>query len=240
MLASVATVWQLLRGAQGRTHAERLQSFYGRQAAHYDRFRERLLHGRAELIERLPITPGAHVIELGGGTARNLDFFGDRIRDAGLVEVVDLCEPLLQIARRRIGERGWDNVQVRNADATQWRSQAGLADVVYCSYSLSMIPNWFAAIDNALALLKPGGVLGVVDFYVSRRHPAPGRVRHSLFTRHFWPLWFGHDNVHLLPDLLPYLDRAGHTVAVDECRGSIPMLPLATVPYFVWTGIKRP
>src|SRR5258706_8024150 len=44
----------MLRGIpQSGTHAENLQSFYGTQADDYDRFRERLLQGRAELITRL-------------------------------------------------------------------------------------------------------------------------------------------------------------------------------------------
>ena len=45
-------------------------------------------------------------------------------------------------------------------------------DVVTFSYSLTMIPDWFAAIENALRMLRPGGQIGVVDFYVSRKYPA--------------------------------------------------------------------
>jgi S-adenosylmethionine-diacylgycerolhomoserine-N-methlytransferase len=241
MFANVATVWHMLKGARGADHVSRLEHFYGKQAANYDRFRERLLHGRAELIERLPLSEGCHLIELGGGTGRNLEYFGDeRLARAGQVEIVDLCPSLLTVARERIAARGWRNVSAIEADACTWRSQHGLADIVYCSYSLTMIPDWFAAIDNALRLLKPGGVLGVVDFHVSRKHPAAGRQRHSLFTRHFWPLWFGHDNVHPNPDLLPYLDRACHGVQVEEHRGSVPYLPFARMPYLIFTGIKRP
>ena len=34
-----------------------------------------------------------------------------------------------------------------------------------------MIPDWFAAVDHAWRLLRPGGTIGVVDFYVGRKHP---------------------------------------------------------------------
>ncbi|WP_197711004.1 hypothetical protein [Chromatium okenii] len=51
---------------------------------------------------------------------------------------------------------------------------------------------------NALALLKPGGKLGVVDFYVSEAQPAAGLVApRAALTRWWWPRWFGHDGVHL-------------------------------------------
>ncbi|MGB5466186.1 MAG: SAM-dependent methyltransferase, partial [Sedimenticolaceae bacterium] len=68
-------LWALLRGQpRGRSHAERLQSFYAPQASRYDEFRERLLQGRRELVADLAPSRGARVIELGAGTGRNLDF----------------------------------------------------------------------------------------------------------------------------------------------------------------------
>jgi S-adenosylmethionine-diacylgycerolhomoserine-N-methlytransferase len=238
MFANVATVWHMLKGARGDSHAERLESFYSKQADNYDSFRERLLHGRAALIEQLPVNDGSHIIELGGGTGRNLEFFGDRIRRAERVEIVDLCPSLLDVARQRAKGRSWHQVDCIEADATHWKSPHGQADIVYCSYSLTMIPDWFAAIDNALAMLKPGGLLGVVDFYVSRKHPSAGRARHRLHTRHFWPLWFGHDNVHPNPDLLPYLERKHERVHVEESLGHVPYIPFSKVPYFIFTGTK--
>ena len=55
-------------------------------------------------------------------------------------------------------------------------------DVVTFSYSLTMIPDWFLAVDHAWRLLRPGGTIGVVDFYVSRKHPDPGWRRHPWST----------------------------------------------------------
>ena len=200
---------------------------------HYDSFRERLLHGRRELVELLDPAAGDHVVELGGGTGRNLLFFGARLACLGSIEIVDLCPALLEQARLRT--RLLPNVHVVEADAVAYRP-ARPADYVYFSYSLSMIADWRCAIDNALGMLKPGGVLGVVDFYVSGAAPKPGEVAHSAFTRFFWPRWFAHDGVHLTPEhprrlreLLPehvYLER----------RGAVPYLPGLRVPYYVFIG----
>ena len=63
------------------------------------------------------------------------------------VYVVDLCEPLLNIARRRFKERGWTNVHVLCQDATEfflpeWSSGTdpkGSLSFVTLSYSLSMV-----------------------------------------------------------------------------------------------------
>ena len=96
--------------------------------------------------------------------------------------------------RARVAARGWPHVETARADVTTWRPPAGgAADVVTLSYALTMIPDWFRAVDNAWAMLRPGGVIGVADFYVSRRHPAAGHVRHGWAPRTLWPIWFGAD-----------------------------------------------
>lgn len=229
LAAEARVLRQLLRGLSGEGgHAERLNRFYGPQAEHYDRFRERLLHGRQALIDRLAPGPGEHVVELGGGTGRNLDFFGSRIATLGSVGVVDLCRPLLAVAERRARELS--NVRIIEADATRYRPEHPV-DIVYFSYALTMIPDWRAAIDNAIAMLKPGGRLGVVDFHI-----APG---HGRLARAFWPRWFGHDGVRLSPEHLPYLLDRLETTALQQAFGPVPYLPGLRVPYYVLVG-RRP
>src|SRR5262245_16431479 len=83
---------------RGATHAERLEGFYRGQAEGYDDFRKRLLHGRRELYERLPAPDGGVWIEMGGGTASNLEYLGDRISTLKEVLVVDLSPSLLSVA----------------------------------------------------------------------------------------------------------------------------------------------
>jgi S-adenosylmethionine-diacylgycerolhomoserine-N-methlytransferase len=238
MAGDLAVIRQLLRGEPRHgEHKDRLERFYGPQADAYDRFRERLLHGRKELIDALPVGPGAHVVELGGGTGRNLEFFGERLPTFASVTVVDLCPPLLERARQRSAAHGWSNVHCIEADATRF-GPAQPVDAVYLSYSLTMIPDWFAAIDNALAMLKPGGVLGVVDFYVSRKHPAAGLKRHGMFDRTFWPMWFGHDGVRPNPDHLPYLLARSHQVDLVESQARVPYLPGLRCPHYRYIGRK--
>jgi S-adenosylmethionine-diacylgycerolhomoserine-N-methlytransferase len=99
-----------------------------------------------------------------------------------------------------------------------------------------MIPDWFAAVDHAVELLKPGGLIGVVDFYVSRKHPEPGRQRHGWFTRSFWPLWFANDNVFLSSEHVPYLHRKFETVQFSEHRARAPYLLGLRVPYYRFVG----
>ncbi|AOU98780.1 methyltransferase type 12 [Acidihalobacter yilgarnensis] len=232
-------LWTLLRGQPGgATHAERLNRFYAPQATRYDDFRERLLHGRGDLLAALAThlpSRGGRLIELGAGTGHNLAYLGDRVDTLACAELVDVCAPLLAQAQRRWS--GHDNVVVREADATRYRPEHPV-DAVYLAYALTMIPDWYEAVDNALEMLRPGGVLGVVDFYVSRPHPAPGRVRHGALARHFWPAWFGHDGVRPSADHLPYLTRRLEVLRIDERRAPVPYLPGLRMPYYLFVGRK--
>ena len=110
---------------------------------------------------------------------------------ASKVYIVDLSTSLLAVARERAAERGWDNVVCVEADATTFVPPEGLGavDLVTFSYSLTMIPDWFAAVEHAKALLRPRGTLGVVDFYVARKWPAAGMRKHSWAFRTFWQIW---------------------------------------------------
>ena len=233
----LAVLQRLLRGMpRGRSHAAALSEFYAPQARSYDRFRERLLRGRAELIARLDLPERAYVIELGGGTGRNAEFFGDRIARIETLEIVDVCAPLLAEARERA--RRIRQMRVVEADATTYRP-AQPADCVYFSYALTMIPDWRAALANALTMLKPGGVLGVVDFHVSSARPGADCVRHGAITRRFWPAWFGHDGVKLDAEHLPTLRRLLPAHEFVESRASVPYVPFGRVPYYVFIGRKR-
>jgi S-adenosylmethionine-diacylgycerolhomoserine-N-methlytransferase len=162
---------------------------------------------------------------------------GEGLGRVAWLELVDLCTPLLEQARQRWA--GQPKVRVVEGDACRYRP--GMPpDAVYFSYALSMIPDWTTAVDNALAMLPGDGLLGVADFYVSRPHPAPQRVRHGAFTRTFWPLWFGHDGVHPSPDHLPYLESRLDLLKLHEGRARVPYLPGMRVPYYVLLGRKRP
>src|SRR5262249_4699106 len=146
-------------------------------------------------------------IDMGGGTGANLDYFGARISRLNKIYVLDLSHSLLEVARKRAFAKGWTNVETVEADATTFRPPGGLVDVVTFSYSLTMIPDWFAAIENALGILKPGGIIGVVDFYISRKFSGAGLARHGWWTRTFWPTWFALDNVFPSSDHVPFIYR---------------------------------
>ena len=122
----------LLKPVRGKTHEDRLESFYGGQAQDYDRFRRRLLQGREQLWQQLTVPEGGIWVDMGGGTGANLEFFGDKLSRLQKVYVVDLSQSLLDRAQQRIDAEGWGNVTTVKADATTFCPAEGAADVVTC------------------------------------------------------------------------------------------------------------
>ena len=94
-----------------------------------DNFRERLLQGRRELIDQPPAAPGSRGIEIGGGTGRNLDFFGSRLNSFVSIEIFDLCQPLLDVAARPTLRL--KNVRLTRADASTYRPDAAVGCVYF-------------------------------------------------------------------------------------------------------------
>ncbi|MDO4582926.1 MAG: class I SAM-dependent methyltransferase [Planctomycetia bacterium] len=228
----------LFTRGRGENHADRLDHFYSGQAGGYDDFRKRLLKGREEMMRLIPPQDEAVWVDMGGGTGANLEWIADRIPKLKQVYIVDLASSLLGVAQERIADRGWTNVQAVHADATLFTPEEGYADIVTFSYSLTMIPDWFAAMDNALRILKPGGTIGIVDFYVARKWPAENHRKHSWFTRSYWPVHFSTDNVFLSGDHLPYLERHFETLRLQEFYAKIPYIPLIRAPYYIYLGKK--
>lgn len=219
-------LWRMLCGQpRSGSHAERLQAFYAPQADRYDTFRARLLHGRQRLIDQLNLQPGERVVELGGGTGSSLARIGDRLPGLHRLQLVDLCPALLALAQARAQAHA--NVEVIEADATQWQPDQAV-DVVFISYALTMIPGWQAVLDNAHAMLRPGGRIGVVDFHL----PADA----SRLSKIFWQRWFAHDGVHLSDTHLPALSQRFVEQHREQAHARLPYLPGLHAPYYLFIG----
>lgn len=228
----------LLKPVRGDSHAQRMESFYGGQAGAYDDFRKRLLKGREELYQSLPKPIGGVWVDMGGGTGSNIENLASHIDQLKQVYVVDLSTSLLQVATERFQKRGWNNASAVAADATKFLPPEGFADVVTFSYSLTMIPDWFAAIENAKRMLKPGGTIGVVDFYVGRKFAAAGTKQQRWLARNLWQPWFATDNVFPSPDHLPFLRHHFQQIELVEERNRLPYVPLLRAPYYRFIGKK--
>ncbi|HEX7822376.1 MAG TPA: class I SAM-dependent methyltransferase [Sphingobium sp.] len=159
----------------------------------YDLSRKYYLLGRDGLIRALAVPAGGSVLELGCGTGRNLALVARRYPMARLYGV-DISSEMLKSARRNA-----PTAHLAQGDATRLDTAALLGeatfDRIFMSYTLSMIPGWQGALDQAARLLAPGGQLHVVDFGQQEGLP---RWFRALLTR-----WLARFHVTPRGDLLP-------------------------------------
>lgn len=223
---------------KGSTHAKRMESLYENQSENFDRFRKRLLHGRKKLITLLDIPKNSVWVDLGGATGSNLEYLGEQVHDLKKIYIVDIAPSLLRIAEQRIRRNNWTNVEIVQDDATRIQLKER-ADIVTFSYSLSMIPDWNIALENAFCLLAEDGKIGVVDYYLGRKHPQEGMKHHNLFNRFFWQLFFSGNDVFPSTEHIPFLRHRFRETYLEERAGKIPYLPFAKAPYYLFIGKKQ-
>lgn len=141
-----------------------VQTFYRYQAFLYDWTRWTILHGRRRAIAHLALRPDSAVLEIGCGTGLSFRHLLGRLDpQRGRLVGVDFSPQMLRQAERRVRSRGWTNVTLVLADATELELGERFDGILF-AYSLSMIPDWSAALERACAHLKPGGRLVVLDF----------------------------------------------------------------------------
>mmetsp|Transcript_12300 Transcript_12300/g.29012 ORF Transcript_12300/g.29012 Transcript_12300/m.29012 type:complete len:700 (-) Transcript_12300:473-2572(-) len=232
-------------------HGSKIEAFYEGQKDDYDAFRESFLHARPVLADCIPLRniPGKMIwVDVGGGTARNLEFFSPKtLQDTfSKIYVVDISPSLLEVAKKRVEAAGLkDLVECVCCDfcdpgaVAAALPKAGTCDVVTFSYSLSMIPDKAAALSSAVKLLKPKGegVMGIADFY----YGGGKRASHGLgdedgitnvLTRIYCELtrlWFKQDGVILLKRSMFKAveeDLDFDSVPSEFFRKSVPLLPV--------------
>ena len=141
-----------------------VQGFYRFHACVYDWTRWTILHGRRRAVAQLGLRPDSEVLEIGCGTGLNFRFVLEKLDpNRGRLLGLDFSADMLKRAKKRVDSRGWSNVELLEADATQLDLERRFDGVLF-AYSLTMIPDWPRAIERAAAHLKPAGRLVVLDF----------------------------------------------------------------------------
>lgn len=182
---------------------DQIRDLYRRRARHYDRsavlfnlfgFREATY--RQEAVEALRLLPGDTVVELGCGTGLNFAALHRAVGPSGRIIGVDLTDRMLDVARERVRDQGWSNVELVCADAAGYTYPAPL-DGVLSTYAITLLPEVDEVVRRGAKALSPGGRFTVLDFKKPERTPAwllrfmllvtrPFGVTLDLAERHPW------------------------------------------------------
>ncbi|MEX2162336.1 MAG: methyltransferase domain-containing protein [Anaerolineales bacterium] len=175
------------RASQG----ERIIDLYRRQAKGYDASGIGALESkRRQAVGLLKLSPGDLVVDIGCGTGLNFPFLQSAVGSSGKIIGVDLTDAMLNQARERVSEHGWQNIELVQCDASVYEFPDGV-DGIISAFALTFIPDAYGVIQNGAAALAPGKRFVVLDMAWPRG----------------WPLWLRH----LIP-LLPSYGVTSETI----------------------------
>jgi phosphatidylethanolamine/phosphatidyl-N-methylethanolamine N-methyltransferase len=139
---------------------ENVEAAYASWASKYDMvFTMVMKPGRlaaAEAVNRL----GGRVLDVGVGTGLELPMFSNAVKITG----VDLSEPMLQIARKRVADLNLTNVEdLRVMDAMNLEYGDDSFDGAVAPYVITTVPDPVRTMDEMARVVRPGGEIIIVN-----------------------------------------------------------------------------
>ncbi len=184
------------------TETERVRQIWEKMAPRYDKdiaFVERILFAGGR--EWVCAQAAGRVLEVAVGTGRNLPFYPPHVRLTG----IELSPAMLEIGRRRGAELGIE-VDLRAGDAQALDFDDESFDTVVITLALCSIPDDRKTVAEAWRVLRPGGLLLILEHV---RSPLLAvRVLQRIVD--FFTVRFEGD--HLLREPLEQLQVAGFVV----------------------------
>jgi ArsR family transcriptional regulator len=208
--AQARQLWTTVRDqlATGSEHADDLnrlaavlaerrsdtQTFFGRVAGEWDSVRDELFGDRATLQALLPLIPHEWTVaDLGCGTGNAAEVLAPCVSK---VIAIDQSEAMLGAARKRLA--GATNVDFVAGDLEKLPLADASVDAAVCVLVLHHIPSPELAVGEMARVLRPGGVVLIVDMVEHDRQVYRQQMGHR---------WLGFG----VPALIRMLTDAGLT-----------------------------
>lgn len=139
----------------------------------------------AVMLDRIGVGPGWRCVDLGCGAGGILDLLADRVGPTGLALGLDADPVLLETARQWTRARGLAGTALVMSDAYHTALRPGSFDLVHVRFLASTAGFVDELLAEALALVRPGGVLAFQEpdtetLSCYPPHPAWDRLKQAL------------------------------------------------------------
>jgi demethylmenaquinone methyltransferase/2-methoxy-6-polyprenyl-1,4-benzoquinol methylase len=138
-------------------------------AARYDLMNDLMSLGTHRLMKRITvemsgIRPGARVLDLAGGTGDMSALLASACGPEGLVVLADINPAMMRVGRDRLLDAGHAQVRFCQAGAEALPFADAAFDCATIAFGLRNFTDKLGALEELARVLKPGGVLLVLEF----------------------------------------------------------------------------
>lgn len=168
---------------------ELVRGVFSSVAARYDVMNDLMSLGSHRLFKRMTVEmsgvrEGERVLDLAGGTGDLAALFAEVVGSSGTVVLTDINAEMMAVGRERLLNRGLAQVQFCQADGERLPFPDNSFHCVSIGFGLRNFTNKIRALAELKRVLKPGGVLLVLEF--SKPENPIVDAGYKLFQA-FWP-----------------------------------------------------
>ncbi len=124
-----------------------------------------------EALRALAPQPGERVVDIGCGCGQTTLELAAAVGPTGAVVGVDISQPMLDVARRRVHAAGCTNVDLRRLDVQSGTLGDQLFDAAFSRFGVMFFSDPVAAFANIAKFLQPGGRLSFVCWRPLQENP---------------------------------------------------------------------
>ena len=125
-----------------------------------------------ELADRLRLQSDMHVLEVGPGKGSYTIEVARRVPN-GKVVAIDIQESIVKKLEQKCGELGIDNIEPRVMDIYNLNFENEVFDRIFLICCLPEIPDPIRALRELNRVLKPNGLLCLVEAFMDPDYPLP-------------------------------------------------------------------
>jgi phosphatidylethanolamine/phosphatidyl-N-methylethanolamine N-methyltransferase len=141
-----------------------VERVYEKLASVYDLIFGPTLHpGRLVARDRMGITVGERILEVGVGTGINASLYPRNCQITG----IDLSSSMLDKARERVAREGLRHVRLIEMDAARLTFADDSFDIVYAPYLISVVPDPVQVAREMRRVCRPGGRIIFLNHFLS-------------------------------------------------------------------------
>ncbi len=122
---------------------------------------------RKMTVNSLELSKGDIIVELGCGTGLNFSRVLEKIGIEGRLIGVDITDKMLDQARKRVNENGWENVKLVQKDFAEYQFPKEL-DGIFSTGALQYSPRYDKIVKQGYDALKTNKKFVIMDFKMSQ------------------------------------------------------------------------